>query len=104
MQRRVLFSLPLVGSALAVAACDTPRQPATHVGHHHGSADHHGHHSAMCVAHRQAMARPSPAEQQAALEAQVKSMHGSTDAQRVALHRQVMDLYCGAVNTAPVAK
>lgn len=100
MNHRIFFALPVVGGALLVAACTTPRQYATASGYQHGSANHH---SRMCEMHRQAMAGKSPAEQQAAIEAHVKSMHGSADPRHVAMHRQMMDKHCGT-GTAPTAK
>ena len=101
MNRPTLLTLPILGGALALAACTTPREHAMAGGHQHGSADHH---SRMCAMHRQAMAGKSPAEQQAAIEAHVKSMHGSADPQHVAMHRQMMDKHCGGMSAAPAAK
>lgn len=101
MNRRTLLALPILGSALVVAACATPREHAMSGGHHHGSAEHH---RRMCAMHQQAMVGKSPAEQQAAIEAHVRSMHGSADPQHVAMHRQMMDRHCGTMGAAPSAK
>lgn len=43
----------------------------------------------MCEMHNQMTAGKSPAEQQAAIEAHVRSMHGTADPQRMAMYRQM---------------
>ena len=49
----------------------------------------------MCAMHRQMMAGKSPAEQQAAMETQMRSMHGgSATPEQVRMHREMMDKNC----------
>lgn len=93
-----LLALPLVGGALVISACATPHDRMLSGGH--DSMDI----TRMCAMHRQMMAGKSPAEQQAAIEAHVKSMHGSADPQMMAMHRQRMDRHCAGTGTAPNAK
>lgn len=93
-----LFALPLAGSALVISACATPRDRMMSSGH--DSMDM----TRMCAMHRQMMAGKSPADQQAAIEAHVKSMHGSAAPQMVAMHRQLIDRHCAGTDAAPSAK
>jgi hypothetical protein len=81
----------LTGLAISafLAACTTHRDHRME--HHHSRMDM----APMCEMHRDATAGKSPAEQQAALEAQVKSMHGTADPAMVAMHRRMMETHCG---------
>lgn len=49
----------------------------------------------MCAMHRQMMAGKSPAEQNAAMEAQMRSMHGgNVSPEQVRMHREMMEKNC----------
>lgn len=99
MKLRAILVLPVAALTVAGAGCGMMQ--------HHSGASGSGHGgmgagaggaqpgnmdmARMCEMHRQMMVGKSPAEQQAAIEAHVKSMHGTADPQRVAMHRQMMD-------------
>lgn len=94
----LLFS---VATAMTLAGCTTPSSSHST----HGSMMHGGHShmdmAKMCDDHREMMASRTPEEQQRLMESHVKSMHGSADPKRVAMHRQMMDKHCAQ---APAAK
>lgn len=51
----------------------------------------------MCTMHRQTMAGKTAAEQRAAAEAHIRSMHGSVDDAHVDRHMKMMEQKCGPV-------
>jgi hypothetical protein len=70
------------------------------MGHQHdGMARHDGSHdmAQMCGMHRETTAGKSPAEQQAAIESHIRSMHGTVTPEMVEQHRRMMDTRCPAV-------
>jgi len=76
-------------AALGLSACSTMYGPAT--GEHAGmNADE------RCAMHRKAMEGKSPAEQRAAAEAHITTMHGGADAAHIDQHLQMMEQMCGA--------
>ena len=84
---RVQTLLGLAVTAL-LAACATPKEDRMGHGQSRMNMD------AMCEMHRQATVGKSPAEQQAAIEAHIKSMHGTADPDMVAMHQRMMDSHC----------
>jgi hypothetical protein len=90
---RVQTLLGLAATTL-LAACATPKEGGMGHGQSHMDAN------AMCEIHRQATAGNSPAEQQAAIEAHIKSMHGAEDPDMVTMHRRMMEKH-SAPGTAP---
>jgi hypothetical protein len=82
----------LVGLAATalLAACATPKDDRMGHGPSHMNME------AMCEMHRQETAGKSPAEQQAAVEAHIKSMHGTADPSMVAMHQKMMDAHCAS--------
>jgi hypothetical protein len=83
-------SLLALSTTLLAAACTTP-SPGGRMGSEHGHMDM----AQMCAMHRQSMEGKSPAEQQAAIEAHVRKMHGTASPEMVAMHRNMMDSRCG---------
>lgn len=53
----------------------------------------------MCAMDKQMTEGKSPAEQRAAIEAHIKSMHGSVSPDMVAHHEKMMKMHCGATST-----
>ena len=50
----------------------------------------------MCAMHRQMTAGKSPAEQQAAVQSHIRSMHGSASPDMVTHHMKMMEMHCPA--------
>jgi hypothetical protein len=56
-----------------------------------------GNQAQMCAMYRQMMAGKSPAEQQAAMEAQMRSMHGgNVTPEQMRMQRDMMEKNCAA--------
>lgn len=83
MTARTCFSVSTFAAMLFLAGC-AQRGPA--MGQHMGPGMRGSHPGManMCQMHQQMTAGKSPAEQQAAIEAHVKSMHGSATPEMVA--------------------
>jgi hypothetical protein len=58
-----------------------------------------GNQAQMCAMYRQMMAGKSAAEQQAAMESQMRSMHGGTvTPEQVRMHREMMEKNCAGAS------
>jgi hypothetical protein len=84
---------------LLLSACTTPSAGGAKEGEH-AQMDM----AQMCAMHRQMMEGKSPAEQQAAIEAHIKSMHGTASAEMVQMHRKMMDSQCSGSGAVPGTK
>ncbi|MFM1991668.1 MAG: hypothetical protein RJA99_4625 [Pseudomonadota bacterium] len=59
-----------------------------------------GNSAQMCEMYRQMMAGKSPAEQQSAMEAHMRSMHGSNvTPEQARMHREMMEKNCAGMST-----
>lgn len=94
MQLRFLLALPAIGGLLPMFGCAPPQR------RHEPHMDM----NRMCAMHQQMTAGKSPAEQQAAIEAYVTSMHGSANPEMVAMHREMMDAHCTGSKASPQTK
>lgn len=94
MNVRTIGAITVLGGVLVVSGCATDRQS----GMHDGEGRSHGHMSQMCKMHGQMTEGKSPAEQRAAIEEHVKSMHGSASPEMVAHHTKMMEMHCGSAD------
>lgn len=90
MKIRTVVAIAVLGGVLVVSGCASDRQASMH----DGAGRSHGHMSQMCEMHKQMTEGKSPAEQRAAIEQHVESMHGSASPERVAHHTKMMETHC----------
>jgi hypothetical protein len=104
MKASSLMLVPVAALAL-LSACTSPQGhgsmmggsgSGTGMGGSGGMGMAGGDSAQMCAMHRQMMAGKSPAEQNAAMEAQMRSMHGgNVTPEQVRMHREMMEKNCG---------
>ena len=90
MNVRTVVAIPVLGVVVVVSGCASNRQ----AGMHDREGRSPGHMSQMCQMHKQMTEGKSPAEQRAAVEEHVKSMHGSASPEMVAHHTKMMEMHC----------
>ena len=93
---KVLIPLALAG-VLLISGCAMPRGDGMRAEQREKHMDM----SRMCEMHRQMTAGKSPAEQRAAVESHIKSMHGSVSPDMVDHHMKMMEMHCGDAASAP---
>jgi hypothetical protein len=93
MNRKAAASLSLI-ALLSLAGCATYRGGPMMGGAGHGADDRDM--GRMCDMHRQMTQGKSPAEQKAAVEAHIASMHGKATSDMVAHHFKMVEMHCGA--------
>lgn len=93
---KVLIPLTLAG-VLLVSGCTMPQGDGMRAGQGDKRMDM----SRMCEMHKQMTAGKSPAEQRAAVESHIKSMHGSVSPDMVDHHMKMMAMHCGDAASAP---
>lgn len=94
MKVQTVGAITVLGAALVVSGCATNQQ----AGMYDGEGRSHGHMSQMCEMHKQMTEGKSPAEQRAAIEEHVKSMHGSASPEMVAHHTKMMEMHCSGAD------
>ncbi len=93
---KVLTPLALAG-VLLISGCAMSRGDGMRA----EQGDRHMDMSRMCEMHRQMTAGKSSAEQRAAVESHIKSMHGSVSPDMVDHHMKMMAMHCGDAASAP---
>lgn len=93
------FVIASLGATLLLSGCAMHRNDGEMAG---GMCGQHGGMKRMCEMHKQMTAGKTPAEQQAAMEAHIKSMHGSVTPEMVSHHAKMMEMHCGERATGGV--
>jgi hypothetical protein len=93
MELKTILALCAFAATTVLSACAMHHGDGTTMGAPGGR---YGDMARMCEQHRQMTAGKAPAEQQAAIEAHIKSMHGGSVAPNmVAHHMKMMEAHCG---------
>lgn len=106
MKARNLTLIHSLAALMVLAGCSTPPTPSSQgammgMGGAGGTGMGGANTAQMCAMHRQMMEGKSPAEQQAAMVAQMRTMQGGGNVtpEQARMHREMMDRNCAAGST-----